>query len=239
MYIGLKEGRVGVPPVDDYRNWRKLNPAVGCRFAKVIAIVPRKWGQTFDVIPPVADVDGMAEAIAAKVTELVANKDALAAALLLPHLTDLEGTARVMLTLGGKPQWSLTSTAITNQVLGPMVAVRLSRDVPFGDTSLPSESLLLGDFAVFPPTRRSPITALELFVGEPLPDDPKFGKPSTIANLAHMTTREKIGDDPYQHMWDESEQGRLASLGQEDNRAKARVTFVLPVPMAQQLGCAP
>lgn len=240
LYIELNGGRVGVPPTEEYRTWRRLNPAIGCRFAGVISIAPTRWGQVFEAIPAAANTDRMAEAIAAKVTQFVAEKPVAGAALVLPHLTDLEDTARVMLALGALPQWSITPSAITNEVAGPLVALRLARDIPFGDTTMPSESLLLGDFAVFPPTRRSPITALELFVGEPLPNDPKSGKPSKIANLAHMITRDQIGDKPFDHMWDESVAGRLKSLGdQQDNRAKAKVTFVLPVPMARRLGCAP
>ncbi|HET7084425.1 MAG TPA: hypothetical protein VFI23_06620 [Rhizomicrobium sp.] len=226
--------------IDDYRAWRRLKPAIGCRFAKIIAISPVRWGQVFEVIPAAANATRTAEAIAARVTELIANKPTVAAALLLPHLTDLEETARVMLALGAQPEWTITPTAIDNEVAGALVAYRVARNVPFGNDTLASESLLLGNFAVFPPTRRSPITALELFVGEPLPNDPKSGGPSKIANLAHMITRDQIGDKPFDHMWDESVKGRRKSLGdKDDNRARARVTFVVPIAMARRLGYAP
>lgn len=231
-------------PIDEYQQWRRRNPAIGCRFASIIAIAPPRYGQIFEIVPTAATPARIAENIANRVTELLENKRVSAAGLLFPCLTTLEDTARVMLALKEQPKWGVTPTVIQNDVAGDMVAVRIVREIPFGKKACDSESLVLGDFAEFPPTRRSPITAMELFVGEPLKNDPKSGKPTTQANLAHIIDRDAYGHKPYDTVWENTREGRRASLGlsdarRDDNRAKARVTFVMPFPLARRLECLP
>lgn len=100
---------------------------------------------------------------------------------------------------------------------------------------------MLGDFACFPNTRRAPVTAMELFVGEPLGYDPKTRVPGPVtrANLAHLEVYFAT-EGARLKAWDDSAAGRTQSLGGiDDPRAKARVTFVIPMDMADALGCAP
>jgi hypothetical protein len=42
---------------------------------------------------------------------------------------------------------------------------------------------------------------------------------------------------PFDKVWEQSVKGRLASLGGEDSRAKAKISFVIPQALAKQLGC--
>ena len=85
--------------------------------------------------------------------------------------------------------------------------------------------------------------ALEIYVGEPMTHDPKTHEPSTKANLAHMALGPDLDDSTIDAMWEASKAARLKSLGLtgglEDNRAKAKVSFVIPASLAQQLACAP
>lgn len=212
---------------------------MGCRFARVITIAPSRYGQVFEVVPAGATSARTAENLANRVTELVADKDVSAAAMLFPFLTSLEETAKVMLALQGLPKWKVTHSVIDNEVVGKMIALRVVREIPFGKKACESESLVLGNFPEFPPTRRSPVTAMEIFVGEPLENDPKTEKPTTQANLAHIINKDVYGHQAFKNVWHDSEEGRTASLGtKNDNRAKAKVTLVLPVPLARRLGCA-
>jgi hypothetical protein len=239
-YISSSEGAIRrVTPVEEYKLWRRRNPAVGCRFASVITIDPARYGQVFEAVPGGATAARTAENLAKRVTELIDNKGVNAAALLFPSLTTLEETARVMLALGELPMWGVTPKVIQNEVVGKMVALRVIRKIPFGRKTCDSETLVLGDFEGFPATRKSPVTAMEIFVGEPLKYDPKSGQPTTQANLAHIIDRDIYGHKPYQNVWDASHDGRQASLGRDDdNRAKAKVTLVLPIPVARRLGLA-
>jgi hypothetical protein len=161
-----------------------------------------------------------------------------AAVMLLPDVQTLERVAAIFLALEDQPKWSVSTTPLNETPLGEMLAVHLVREIPFGDTTCPSEALVLGPFDEFPPTRRAPFTALEIYVGEPRKMDPKDEtKPTEKANLAHISMHLPT-HDAFKHMWKQSEEGRAASLGGTDMRAKAKVSFVLPIVLAQQLGRA-
>src|ERR1019366_6806679 len=107
----------------------------------------------------------------------------------------------------------------------------LARDVALATGVLvPSEALALGPFDAFPATRMAPVTALEIFVGTPLPLDPKKKTPTTKANLAHVNVTPPLDQTQFAKTWTKSEVARLASLGGVDDcRAKARVAFVVPL----------
>jgi hypothetical protein len=85
--------------------------------------------------------------------------------------------------------------------------------------------------------------ALEIYVGVPMSRDPKTHQPSTKANLAHMDLGPDIEPATIDKMWEASNAVRRTSLGLtgalEDNRAKAKVSFVIPASLAQKLGCVP
>jgi hypothetical protein len=225
--------------VQDYLKWRRSNP-IGCMFARLIAIQPGKYKQVVECVPAGNGPAQTAQNISVRIDALIADRAVAAAALLFPEIKTLEGIARVMLALGGQPKWTVIPTVLDNEVVGQMVAIRVSREIPFGATTCQSEALVLGKFAAFPPTRKSPITALEIFIGEPLVNDPKTGEPTEKANLAHIDARSVLGDEPFDGVWDKSVAGRKESLGdRDDNRAKAKVTLVLTPALARRLGCSP
>lgn len=224
----------------DYLRWRR-QAAVGCVFARMIAARPRAFGQAVEEISGRGVPQRVAAAIAKRVAIFVADGTISATALLLPGISSLKKLTSVALELGSHPGWTVTTTDLQEPRNCGMVAVHVARQIPFGNASCPSEVLVLGPFGAFPPTRRAPMPVMEIFVGEPMPHDPKNHKPTVKANLAHMDVSES-DLDPQQidRMWQMSVSGRLRSLGGvEDSRAKAKVAFVIPASLADELGCAP
>jgi len=228
----------------EYLQWR-YGPAVTCKFARMIAIRPGDYGQKVEEIPSRGTPMQVATTIARRIDRYVSEEAVSAAALLMPGITSLEKLTRVALALGARPGWDVSFVNVENSRWGDLVAGRIVREIPFGDTALPSEALVLGPFAEFAPTRRSPVLALEIYVGEPMTHDPKTHKPSTKANLAHMDLNRGSDLDQSQIdiLWQASIDARLAALelspGLDDNRAKAKVSFVIPASLARQLECTP
>jgi hypothetical protein len=224
---------------DEYLIWRKLQP-VGCAFARYLSSHPGEFGQRFEEISG-TDPTTVAGTIATRIDELVADESASAATLLLPDIVAIEDLLAASLALRAHPNWSVTTTML-EPLTSQMVAVRIVREIPFGDTTRPSEALVLGSFDEFPPTRRAPVTALEIFVGEPMQNDPKNpSQPTTKANLSHIDLSDSdLVPGAIDRLWKLSETGRLRSLGgNEDNRAKAKVSFVVSAALARNLRCEP
>jgi len=183
----------------------------------------------------------VAASIARRIDRYVSDEAVSAAALLMPEIETLKRLTEVALALRSHPGWLVSFSPVEDSRWGDLVAARVAYEVPLGDAALPSEALFLGPFDDFPPTRRSPVLALEIYLGEPMTHDPKTREPSTKANLAHMSLGPDIENATVDAMWEASKDARLKSLGLapglEDNRAKAKVSFVIPALLAEQLGC--
>ena len=225
-------------PEEQYLFWRRSKPDVGCVFARLIASNPTKYEQRVVRVPKARTTSRVAKKVATIVADLIADKSAAAATLVFPHLTTLEHTATVMLALNDEPQWSVTTTVLQEPPPGGFIAFHVVREIPFGAQSCPSEALVFGNFFEFPPTRRSPVTALELFVGEPRPRGPLDDAPTTKGNLAHIELHLPT-HEMFLSMWEKSKLGRAASLGCQDNRAKAKVSFMVTPALANSMGCTP
>jgi hypothetical protein len=224
----------------EYLEWRH-GPAVGCVFARLIANRPGDFGQKVEEIPSGGTPMRVAGTIARRIDRFVSDDAISAAALLMPGISTLEKLTQVAVALRAHPRWLVTFTALEDSRAGDLAAVHISREIPFGAALCPSEALVLGSYPEFPPTRRSPVTALEVYVGAPMPQDPKTHKPTTKANLAHMDLSQGADLDQPQidMMWQASIDARLKSLGVEDSRAKAKVSFIISASLAKQLGCEP
>jgi hypothetical protein len=219
-----------------YLKWRR-EPGVGCMFARMIAGKPDRYQQVLYEVgassPRTAAVN-----IAKRIETLVSDPNVSAAALLLPKVRSLETLLSITLALRDQPKWTVTMTTLANPPAGPLVAVHINRLIPFGASACPSEVLVLGPFEEFPNTRRAPFVAMELYVGEPRPEDPKTLQPTTKANLAHIEMNLPT-HKAFESVWKKSEEGRRASLGGEDSRAKAKISFVVPLALAQKHRCVP
>jgi hypothetical protein len=222
----------------DYLKWRQ-GPDVGCMFARIMSRHPDRFQQKVEVIGGVKSPEQFAAAIAACVDVALADTAIVASTLVIPELTGIEALAKTALALREHPKWTVDTIALNGTPGGDVTAVRIVRDIPFQQAECPSEVLVLGPFDIFPATRRAPVTAFEIFVGEPLPNDPKNRTPTTKANLAHISFDDGAYGIDNNKVWEKSKAGRLNSLGGiEDSRAKAKVAFVMPTALALQLGCA-
>lgn len=222
-------------PEEQYLKWRK-GAEVGCLFARMIAGHPNRFGQKVECILSEGLPAALAVEIAIRVDAAIGDPEVGAAAILLPQILALDAAAKVFLALVGQVGWTVTRSILQDPPAGEMVAVHVVRAIPFGGTSCPSEALVLGPFPEFPPTRRAPVTALELYVGKPLANDPKSGNATTKANLAHMAMPQ-LNELTFKKTWNKSVEGRTRSLGGDDSRAKAKISFVIPKVLADQLGC--
>ena len=210
---------------------------MGCVFARLLAKYPNKYGQRFVQLTKPGTAPQTAKRIATIVSGLIDDKSVSAVILLFPHITSLEQIAEVMLGLGKEPQWGVETTKLDPPPAGEFIAFRVVRDIPCGKKWWPSEALVFGDFPEFPPTRRAPVTALEIFVGKPRPGGPLGNDSREKANLAHIELNLPMHEH-FERMWDGSIAGRTASLGDpEDARAKAKVSLVVSLDLARRLGC--
>ena len=226
-----------ISPEKQYLSWRR-GPAVGCVFARLIATNPARYEQRVIRVPKASTPSRVAKKVATIVAALIADKSAAAVTLVFPHITTLEHTATVILALNDEPQWSVRTSVLLEPPPGGFIAFHLVREIPFGAQSCPSEALVFGNFPECPPTRRSPVTALELFVGELRPRGPLDDAPTTKGNLAHIELHLPT-HEMFRTMWENSELGRATSLGGQDMRAKAKVSLVVTPELANSLGCTP
>ena len=231
--------------ISEYLNWRR-GPVVGCVFARVMSHAPHAPSDHGQVVEEIAHDRPAAAAadIATRVQHFVLEPGVLAVTFVLPNIGTLEQLLAMALALPTDSTWHVDVTQLDPPPEMDLAAVKVVRDLPFGNGTLPSEALVLGNFDVFPNTRRAPHTAFEIYVGEPALQDPKEHTPSTKANLAHIDFRDrKLINRNYDQtavdtMWEKSRIGRLRSLSvADDRRAKAKVTFVVPATLARKLGC--
>lgn len=209
--------------------------AIGCMFARTIANRPRYHRQAVEVIEAGTPAR-VAKRIEDRIGALIAKPEVAAAALIFPKLTSLESLAKALLALQGQPNWELKFGTLDHPQLGELVTVAIVRLIPTQEGKMiPSEALVLGPFSEFPRTRQSPVSALEIFVGEPLQLDPKTGGIAAKANLAHMKIRLPT-QQAFERLMELSSAGRAKSLGGPDDRAKAKVSFVLTKAQAKSLG---
>lgn len=219
-----------------YRSWKR-QPAIGCKFARLMARKPERFGQRESVIRG-SDANVVARAIAQQVASDVDDPKIQATTIVLPDVPDLAALTAIALALRGEPKWTVTTRVLSGTLAGDVVGFNMLREIPFADSVCPSEALILGPFEEFPNTRRAPIVALEVFVGVPPPTQPD-GSPTTKGHLADARI-EDVRATAFQAMWDGSIDGRRVSLGGvDDARAKAKVAFVIPTALAQSMGCLP
>ena len=234
---GVKSPIKGMSPEKEYLSWRH-SPSVGCLFARVMARNLERYDQRIARISSAGTPENTAARIARVISEMMADK-AAAAVLLFPELSCLETTARIMLALDAEGEWHVKSVPVPPPPKA-FVALNITRTIPFGKRTCPSEALVLGPFNdEVPPTRRAPVTALEIYIGEPRPRGPLNDKPTEKANLAHIEMQ-LPSHDAFVNTWNKSKEGRTRELGgKEDNRAKAKASLVIPETLANRLGCAP
>jgi hypothetical protein len=226
-----------------YLAWRG-QPHVGCVFARLIARKPKRYGQKIEEVANKSAPAKVAKRIAEIVKDAIADPKVSAVTLLFPGLDNFEKLVSIMLALQNESGWSVKTTKLKKPPVTPFVALHAVCDIPFGTGLRPSEALVLGPFSEFPPTRRAPVPALEIFVGDPRPMGPLNDTAITKANLAHMEMYLPT-HNTFMIMWNSSHTGRSRALKEKpesketDQRAKAKVTLVMKPALAKKLGCHP
>lgn len=221
----------------EYVNWKRLNKAVGCLFARLLSNRPAVDGFSIQEV----SVVGAPEKVALRIDRIVkqAVGDPSVASLTIVFLGDLDLQKWWLIAkaLGSLSEWSLAHETVCCPVGGEFVAVQITHLLERDDgTSVPSEALFLAPFDVFPNTRRSPHPALELYVGTPRPHDAVSGDPISNANLAHLDAR-LTSEHAFKKMVKNTNRFRRESLSineeEDDLRAKARVTFIVPLTFVE------
>ncbi len=226
----------------DYVKWRR-SAQVGCVFARYFSNKPDEYGQDIAEVSQSADPVRVAKAIASRVERLVADPSITVATLVMPTIATVEALANVAVALRDHPKWIVSAIKLDPPPEGDFVGVQLFREIPYQSASRRSEVLAFGPFNIFPRTRRSPVAAFELFVGEARANDPVSQKPTDRANLAHAdltTTAILRAPNLFENMLKQTKALRLKSLnGVDDHRAKAKVTFTIRPTLARRLGLEP
>lgn len=224
-------------PLERYREWKRKNNAVGCVFARLMAVDPARYGYRDELVNG-NDPASVADVIADRVAAAVADPSVNALALVLEQITGLSTLVEVTLALANKVQWQVSRSLLLGTPIGDTVAFHVARQIPFAGASCPSEVLVLGPFPnAFPNTRCAPVTALEIYVGDPPPTD-FMDKPTSKGHLALVNV--SLPPKTHQRMAQQTRTMRLDSLGGiDDARAKAKVAFSVPLPLATSLGCVP
>lgn len=224
-------------PLERYRAWKHKNAAVGCVFARYMAATPHDGGQHAVVVNG-SDPAVLAASIDALVTADVADPNIQGIAMVFPDVTDLEVIARTALALESYAGWHVARRLLAATPAGDVIVFNVVREVRRADgVPVPSEALVLGPFEGFPNTRQAPVAAMEVFVGTPPTHQPN-GSETKKAHLADVRLQLPAAG-VFERMWNQSKQARLDSLGFDDDRARAKVTFVIPFALAQSIGCVP
>lgn len=228
-------------PREEYIDWKYYNQAVGCLFARHLAKKRDVDGFRVETIDASGSVERVAKKIEIAVADAIATPEVHSLTIVLPNLGSFGRWIEVSELLSAVAGWNLEDVAFSQEEKDKVPfdpdAFRykqLTRLLARADGALiPSEALFLGPFEFFPPTRRAPHCALELYVGTPRPTDAITNQPTERANLAHIDARLPT-ETTFKKMAANTKVLRRKSLGiseeQDDLRAKAKVSFAFPIP---------
>ena len=216
-----------------YLDWLR-RPQVGCVFAQLLARPTNRSGMKTVIArgsSGVGDPGELAVQIAQLVDDSVDDPPCEALSVLMPQVLNDEILAQLVWKLGTHPGWDIE---LERTWRGTLVLIGMRVEIA-GDVV--AETLGMGPFEIFPPTRRCPITTLEIRTKRRRAKKSHLSKTHLAAHLAdiateHMLTRERHRDlfakfTPWL---------RRRILGnQEDMRAKAGVTYSLPAAIWRSL----
>jgi len=224
-----------------YRAWKNKNKSVGCVFARLLAVAKSqgRFGYRAEQVEG-SNARALATEVDQRVTDGIAAQGVNGLALVLPGVGSLNLLVDVVSELSGKEEWAMERSLLLATPVGEAVAFRISRAIPFEEGTIQSEMLVLGPFPQeFPNTRCAPVTAFEIYVGVPPPPVDFMGTPTKKGHLA-LIKIDHLNQEAIQNLAKETKAIRLESLGGiDDPRAKAKVSFSVPMSVASALGCVP
>lgn len=226
-------------PKQKYVDWKRKNADVGCLFARYLANKPEVDGFSIVEIQSGANARNLASSLNRIVSQAVADPKMMALTIVIPNMTDLEVIFSAALMLSEMDRWNCSYAPIEHASGDGLSSVQLTFDLEREDGELiPSEGLLLGPFTEFPNTRRAPVAAFEIYVGKPKTLDAVSKKPTDRANLAHIDSR-PLTEEMANRMVANTVASRRKSLGladgEDDKRAKAKVSFVVPQQVVENM----
>lgn len=199
---------------------------VACKFARLIAASPQKYGIGTDVVADRVTPENAANA-ACRVDETavssIGQEEGLA--VVLPGLTEPHALVALCRELDKRNGWRVDASFNPSDKLARYY-VRVTLII---GPAVEAEILGFGPFDFLPRTRFAPVSALWLRTKA---DGAKSrgGEPNAKAHLADMVWPRSEGRESqrFHNFWDETEKKREEVLGGQDSAARARITFAIP-----------
>lgn len=240
-YIEYLRGAGAIADEDDFVQNRELNQAVyfdwikrgqiGCVFAQLLARPNyRTKMRTAVMTGPSSDVslNSMAQDIDEEARKAVSDgQESLS--LLMPGLLHVEHLAELTYHLSQTPGWDIEFETPWKSFL-TIIGLRL-----LIAPNVLAETLAMGPFEYFPPTRNSPVTSLEIRTNAFRAPPAKLRPDMQAAHLAEIDTDHFL--TRHEHVvrftrWTPALRNRI--LGCEDDlRAKAGATVTIPTAVWQ------
>ena len=219
--------------VQVYSDWLRRGQ-VGCVFAQLLARPINREGMrtlALQQSSSLGDLSSLAKRIDAAASDAVADPNLEAISILLPTILTYESLVTLILELSVLPQWHIERSPLWRKTM-VLVGLRFHMQ----DTVW-AEILGMGPFDLFPPTRQSPITSLEIRTKPKGAIINKSNPEMRRANLDRIPSDRFLSREEHRirfSKWTPWLRLRmLAGIG--DGRAKARVTFAVPAAMWEGL----
>ena len=216
-----------------YLDWL-LRPQVGCVFAQLLARPVNRVGMRTVVARGASgfgDPIELAVQIAHLVNECVAEASTEALSVLMPQVLDPERLTHLVWQLGHQPEWTIEQE---RRWRGTLVLIGLR--VQIADNVV-AETLGMGPFSIFPTTRQSPVTTLEIRTKTERAKRGQLSKAHLASHLADLPVGHFMTSDQHR-----SRRVRFTPwlkkriLGEQgDLRAKAGITYSVPAAMWSSL----
>ena len=218
-----------------YLDWLR-RPQVGCVFAQLLARSHYRTGiKTVVARGDAAVGEPEPRKLATEVDRLVGscvqNSSIEAVSVLLPQILTVEGLAHFVWELSCQPGWSIEREHLWRRTL-----VQIGLRVEISD-GIVAETLGMGPFDIFPPTRQCPVTTLEIRTKPKGAKKSQQSKTHLAVHLANVSTEHMLSRKMHRALFSRYTPWlRKRILGhKEDTRAKARVTYSLPVAIWEPL----
>ena len=209
-----------------YLDWLR-RPQVGCIFAQLLARRGNRTGLRTVVARGTSGL-GIPRELATQIDQLVEESvddvSVEALSVLMPQVVDIEKVARIVWELNNLPRWRIETQRRWRRDL---VLVGLRVDIT---ARVVAEVLGLGPFQIFPPTRQCPVTTLEIRTKTELARRNRRFKSQLAAHLAAIPVNHILSSDAFGSRFNKYTPALRKRIleGQNDRRAKARVTYSIP-----------
>ena len=216
-----------------YLDWLR-RPQIGCEFAQLLAR-PANRTRIRTVVARgsagVGDPGELAIQISRLVEKSVNDASDEALSVLLPQILDNQGLTYFVWELSKIKGWTIERE---HPWSGRLVLIGLRVKIANG---VVAETLGLGPFPIFPPTRQCPITTLEIRTKSRRSKQSHVSNTHLAAHLADIDVSDILTPAEYGYNFDVRTPCLRNQIlaGQDDLRAKAAVTYSLPAAIWSSL----